>query len=92
MPTGTSSSRWICGISIQYIDPTFRDRAPRVVKGENGKERLVIEEHMVGDSRIGIGGVGARQGIVEADTMAYKTASPAGSTRTSASPTWMTTA
>ena len=20
----------------QYIDPTFRDRAPRVVKGENG--------------------------------------------------------
>ena len=27
-----------------YIDPKFRDRAPRLVKDENGKERLVIEE------------------------------------------------
>jgi uncharacterized protein len=65
----------------KYIDPAFRDRAPRVVKGENGKERLVIEEHAVGDSRIGIGrigGVGARQGIVEADTMAYKDGKPGG--------------
>ena len=26
----------------KYIDPAFRDRAPRIVKGENGKERLVI--------------------------------------------------
>src|SRR5260370_41384485 len=42
----------------KYIDPAFRDRAPRVVKGENGKERLVIEEHAVGDSRIGIGRIG----------------------------------
>jgi uncharacterized protein len=65
----------------KYIDPAFRDRAPRVVKGENGKERLVIEEHAVGDSRIGIGrigGVGARQGVVEADTMAYKDGKPGG--------------
>jgi len=59
----------------KYIEPKFRDRAPRIAKGENGKERLVVEEHQVGDSRIGIGrigGVGARQGVVEADTMAYK--------------------
>jgi len=28
----------------KYIDPAFRDRAPRIVKQENGKERLVIEE------------------------------------------------
>src|SRR5262249_61641907 len=64
-----------------YIDPKFRDRAPRIVKGENGKERLVIEEHMVGDSRIGIGrigAVGARQGVVEADTMTYKDGKPGG--------------
>src|SRR5204863_225675 len=27
----------------KYMDPKFRDRAPRIVKGENGKERLVIE-------------------------------------------------
>src|SRR5581483_8177823 len=60
-----------------YIDPAFRDRAPRIVKGDNGKERLVIEEHTVGDGRLGIGrigAVGARQGVVEADTMAYKDA------------------
>src|SRR5882672_12867108 len=64
-----------------YIDPKFRDRAPRIVTGDNGKERLVIEEHMVGDSRIGIGrigGVGARQGVVAADTMEYKDGKPGG--------------
>src|SRR5438128_10747549 len=58
----------------KYIDPAFRDRAPRIVKGENGRERLVIEEHMVGDGQRGIGrigAVGARQGIVDA-TMEYK--------------------
>src|SRR5207237_848085 len=58
-----------------YIDPAYRDRAPRLVKGENGKERLVVDEHMVGDSRRGIGrigAVGARQGVVAADTMEYK--------------------
>ncbi|MBV9374105.1 MAG: amidohydrolase family protein, partial [Alphaproteobacteria bacterium] len=65
----------------KYIDPQFRDRAPKVAKGENGKERLVIEEHAVGDNRIGIGrigAVGARQGVVEADTMAYKDGKPGG--------------
>src|SRR5204863_8113587 len=64
-----------------YIDPKFRDRAPRIVKGDNGKERLVIEEHMVGDSRISIGrigGVGARQGVVAADTLEYKDGKPGG--------------
>jgi len=65
----------------KYIDPKFRDRAPRIVKGDNGKERLVIEEHMVGDKRIGIGrigGVGARQGVVAADTLEYKDGKPGG--------------
>src|SRR5580765_4959807 len=58
-----------------YIDPAFRDRAPRIVKGENGKERLIIEEHGVGDGQRGIGaigGVGARQGVVADDTMEYQ--------------------
>src|SRR6516162_5489731 len=53
----------------RYMDPDFRDRAPRIVKGENGKERLVIEEHTVGTAQRGIGGigaVGARQGVVAA--------------------------
>ena len=64
-----------------YIDPAFRDRAPRIVKGDNGKERLVIEEQAVGDGQRGIGrigAVGARQGVVEADTMAYKDGKPGG--------------
>ena len=39
----------------RYIDPNFRDRAPRIVRGENGKERLVIEEHTVGTAQRGIG-------------------------------------
>src|SRR5438270_149045 len=48
-----------------YMDPAFRDRAPRLIKAENGKERLVMDEHVVGTSQRGIGsigGVGARQG------------------------------
>src|SRR5438067_12451741 len=64
-----------------YIDPAYRDRAPRLVKGENGKERLVIDEHMVGDSRRGIGrigAVGARQGGVAAATMEYQDGKPGG--------------
>ncbi len=60
----------------EYIDPKFRDRAPRIVKdNECGKERLVIEEHTVGNAQLGIGrigAVGARQGVVAADTMEYK--------------------
>src|SRR4051812_13701417 len=43
----------------KYIDPKFRDRAPRIVKQESGKERLVIEEHAVGDGQRGIGRIGA---------------------------------
>ena len=61
---------------VKYIDPKFRDRAPKIVKAENGKERLVIEEHEVGISRIGA--VGARQGVIETDTMTYKDGKPGG--------------
>ena len=65
----------------KYIDPKYRDRAPKIVKGENGKERLVIEEHSVGNAQLGIGrigAVGARQGVVAADTMEYKDGKPGG--------------
>src|SRR5215472_6759817 len=65
----------------RYIDPNFRDRAPRIVRGENGKERLVIEEHTVGTAQRGIGSIGAvgvRQGVVAADTMEYKDGKPGG--------------
>ena len=65
----------------KYMDPGFRDRAPRIVKGNNGKEQLIVDEHRVGDGNLGIGrigAVGARQGVVEADTMAYKDGKPGG--------------
>jgi uncharacterized protein len=59
----------------KYMDPAFRDRAPRIIMGNNGKEQLIVDEHRVGDGNLGIGrigAVGARQGVVEADTMSYK--------------------
>jgi uncharacterized protein len=65
----------------KYMDPAFRDRAPRIIMGNNGKEQLVVDEHRVGDGNLGIGrigAVGARQGVVEADTMAYKDGKPGG--------------
>jgi len=59
----------------RYIDPKFRDRAPRLFKDKDGKERLVIEEQVLGSAQAGLGGagaVGARQGVVASDTMEYK--------------------
>jgi predicted TIM-barrel fold metal-dependent hydrolase len=57
------------------IDPIFRDRAPRLVTDDDGNDRLVIEERLVGAGSRGIGGiggVGARQGIVASDRMSYR--------------------
>src|ERR1700731_5318084 len=53
----------------KYMDPKFRDRAPRlVVDNKTGKEKLLVEEQMLGSEQGmgGIGGVGARQGKVKA--------------------------
>src|SRR5260370_2247927 len=57
-----------------YMDPQYRERAPKLVKDENGKERLLLEEKILGSQAGfgGIGGVGARQGTVAADAMEYK--------------------
>ena len=51
-----------------YMDPAFRDRAPRLVVNNDGKEMLLIEEKILGSQQGmgGIGGVGARQGTVQA--------------------------
>jgi len=56
-----------------YMDPAFRDRAPRIMRDDRGKERLVIEEKTLGSERgMGaLGAVGARQGTVVDDTMEY---------------------
>ncbi len=59
----------------RYIDPKFRDRAPKLIKDTDGKERLVIEEQVLGSAQAGLGGagaVGARQGVVASNTMEYK--------------------
>ena len=57
----------------RYIDPEFRERRPRFVIDENGKERLSVEGKLLGNPRgIGsLGSVGARQGIVKAGTLKY---------------------
>jgi hypothetical protein len=56
-----------------YIDPAFRDRRPRFVIDENGKERLTVEGKMLGNPRgIGsLGSVGVRQGDVKLDSLKY---------------------
>src|ERR1041385_8635022 len=56
-----------------YIDPKFRERRPRFVIDENGKERLSVEGKLLGNPRgIGsLGSVGVRQGIVKANTLKY---------------------
>src|SRR5262245_62978627 len=57
----------------KYIDPEFRERRPRFVIDENGKERLSVEGKMLGNPRgIGsLGSVGVRQGIVKPNTLKY---------------------
>jgi len=41
-----------------YMDPTFRERRPRFVIDENGKERLSVEGKLLGNPR-GIGSLGS---------------------------------
>src|SRR5215813_12140098 len=63
-----------------YIDPAFRDRAPKVVIDTDGKQRMLIEEQVLGSRQGmgGLGGVGARQGVVSAETMSYEDGRPGG--------------
>ena len=57
-----------------YMDPAFRDRAPRLIRTEDGKEMLLIEEQVLGSKKgMGaIGAVGARDGVVVDDAMEYE--------------------
>ena len=56
-----------------YIDPAFRERRPRFVIDDNGKERLTVEGKLLGNPRgIGsLGSVGVRQGEVKLDSLKY---------------------
>src|SRR5487761_420520 len=57
----------------EYMDPAFRERRPRMVIDDNGKERLGVEGKLLGNPRgIGsLGAVGVRQGAVKPDTLKY---------------------
>ena len=57
-----------------YIDPKFRDRAPKLIRDTDGKQRLSLENQILGSKKgMGaIGGVGARDGIVVDDTLEYE--------------------
>ena len=63
-----------------YLDPAYRDRAPKLVIDSDGKERLLVEEQVLGSQQGmgGIGGVGARQGVVSSATMKYEEGRPGG--------------
>src|SRR5215831_15349226 len=64
----------------RYIDPEFRERRPRFVIDNNGKERLSVEGKLLGNPRgIGsLGSVGVRQGLVKANTLKYAEGRPGG--------------
>jgi len=57
----------------KYMDPAYRDRAPRIIVDKDGKERLNIEGKILGSPKgLGnIGAIGARQGDVAELTMKY---------------------
>ena len=42
----------------RYIDPGFRDRAPKLITDKDGKQRLLIEDRIIGSSK-GLGVAGA---------------------------------
>ena len=57
----------------KYIDPAFRERAPRIIVDTDGKERLRVGDRVLGSKKgFGvIGAIGAREGTVPEETMKY---------------------
>src|SRR2546422_6340105 len=57
----------------KYIDPAYRDRAPRMIVDTDGKERLLVENRILGSPKgLGlIGAIGARQGTVDDASFRY---------------------
>jgi len=56
-----------------YMDPAFREHAPRLVVDQDGKQRLLVGTKLLGSKKgLGvIGAIGARDGVVSDDTMSY---------------------
>src|SRR5512147_3126794 len=63
----------------KYMDPAYRDRAPRLIVDTDGKERLLVEGQVLGSPKgFGvIGAIGARDGKVS-ETMKYIDGRPGG--------------
>ena len=64
----------------KYLDPGYRDRAPRMIIDTDGKERLLVERQVLG-SKKGfnvVGAIGSRQGTVPEATMKYTDGRPGG--------------
>ncbi|HEV2057416.1 MAG TPA: amidohydrolase family protein [Methylomirabilota bacterium] len=57
----------------KYIDPAYRGVAPRIIADTDGKERLLIENQVLGSKKgFGvIGAIGSRDHEVPEDTMKY---------------------
>src|SRR5580658_7148741 len=58
-----------------YIDPAYRDRAPRLIKNNKGAMQLQIDSALLGYAERGlgaIGAIGARDGHVIAEGFDYK--------------------
>lgn len=59
---------------VNYIDPAFRDRAPRLIVDTDQKERLLLEGKTMGHSSKGLaaaGAIGARQGEADDENTTY---------------------
>jgi predicted TIM-barrel fold metal-dependent hydrolase len=59
---------------LDYIDPAYRDRAPRLVTNANGRQQLQVDAALLGNAERGlgaIGAIGARDGHVIADGFDY---------------------
>src|SRR6202042_3236610 len=64
-----------------YIDPAYRDRAPRLVTNASGRQQLQVDSALLGSAERGlgaIGAIGARDGHVIADGFEYDQGRPGG--------------
>ena len=57
-----------------YMEPKYRDLAPKLIRDADGKQRLQVGEQLLGSKKgLGaLGGVGARDGTVVDDAMEYE--------------------
>jgi uncharacterized protein len=66
---------------LDYIEPAYRDRAPRLVTNNQGRQQLQVDTALLGSAERGlgaIGAIGARDGHVIADGFEYSQGRPGG--------------